>query len=132
MGGESGTRGYEASSVGQVVGQRVQQAERPQLPDHLLPQLWGGRTSDGRRRPAECLPGLWPREAAGMFDCADNTCRLDHTQQAGWTKCRFSRHGHGWTMNCEWNMANVMGWHGTHELAFSGDTRTTPGGFSIF
>jgi hypothetical protein len=62
----------------------------------------------------------------------DTTCRLDHTQSSGWTKCRFSRRGHEWALHCEWNMANMMGWYGTHDLTFSGDTSTTPGGFSIF
>jgi len=69
---------------------------------------------------------------AGMLDSADDTCKLDHTQQAGWTKCRFRTHGQGWEMHCDWNMCNLMGWYGTHDLTFSGDTRTTPGGFSLF
>merc|ERR1711988_1130537 len=64
---------------------------------------------------------------AGRLD-ADNTCKLNHTQQSGWTKCRFRRaHGDEWSVQCEWNMANLTGWYGTHELRFSGDTRTTPG-----
>ena len=83
--------------------------------------------------PPNAFQGFGRTRLVGVLDRADNTCRLDHAQQSGWTKCRFRRRGHDtWTLHCEWNMANMLGWHGTHELTFSGDTRTTPGGFSLF
>ena len=31
----------------------------------------------------KCLQGFGRVNVAGMLNCADNTCRLDHTQQAG-------------------------------------------------
>jgi len=82
--------------------------------------------------PPNAFQGFARVHFAGTLDTSDNTCRLDHTRQSGWTKCRFRRCGDEWVAQCEWNMANLTGWYGTHELTFSGDTRTRPGGMSLF
>ena len=81
--------------------------------------------------PPNAFQGFSRISFAGKLD-HDNTCKLDHDRQSGWTKCRFRKHGHEWRLQCQWNMANLSNWYGTHELSFSGDTRTTPGGMSIF
>ena len=83
--------------------------------------------------PPNAFQGFGRVNLAGHLNRADDTARLDHTCQAGWTQCRFSRsRGHEWSLHCDWNMCNLTGWYGTHDLTFSGDTRTTPGGFSLF
>jgi len=82
--------------------------------------------------PPNAFQGFTRVSFTGTLDRSDNSCKLHHMRQSGWTKCRFSKHGNEWVLHCDWNMANISGWYGTHKLEFTGDPNTQPGGFSLF
>lgn len=90
---------------------------------------------EGVAVPPTAFEGFQRITVRGTLDRTDNTARLDHPKKGGYTRCKFfQERGGQWRMTAEWYLppdmslltGHIMPYNGTHDVEFTGDTRTTP------
>jgi len=95
---------------------------------------------EGVAVPPTALEGFRRIRVRGEIDRSTNSARLEHPGKGGYTNCRFFKEGSGWRMTAEWYLppdmsligGHLIPYNGTHDVSFTGDTRTTPGGVGLF